>query len=210
MIGWLVLLAPSAWGQVAFQPTIGVIPDGATMSTVPVVTADRRYVRLGVNPSFIGFEGFSTFPVPGAVGGGPGGALPGGLGGLGGGNLGGGGRGGAMNGGAFNAGMNGVNMAGGTEGVNPGGPMSGGFMSTTDAFGNPVLGAFVPNQSPVFVPGAVPYGNAGMSQGLVPRRSTEPRVGAASQKAARKRGRVAGTDRPATPARSSGRARKQP
>ena len=44
-----------AWGQgaVAFQPGIGFVPDGATLNVTPVVSADRRYVRLSVNPYFI-------------------------------------------------------------------------------------------------------------------------------------------------------------
>ena len=54
---------------VAFTPNVGVIPDGVSLSTTPVVSADRRYVRLGVNPGFQTINGFSTFPVPAAVSG---------------------------------------------------------------------------------------------------------------------------------------------
>ena len=40
------------------------------MSVAPVVSTDRRYVRLGVTPIFTGLQGFDTFPVPATVGGG--------------------------------------------------------------------------------------------------------------------------------------------
>jgi hypothetical protein len=79
----LALLASSARAQnaVAFQPVVGVIPNGPTLGVTPAVSIDRRYVRLGINPQFIAVEGFNTQQVPGAVGGGPGG--PGALGGVG-------------------------------------------------------------------------------------------------------------------------------
>ena len=84
----LVLAAPGraeAQGAVAFNPSVGVIPDGVGLGVTPVVTADRRYVRLGVNANFSTINGFMTLPVPAAVGGGGfgggGGGLPGGLGG---------------------------------------------------------------------------------------------------------------------------------
>jgi hypothetical protein len=50
------------------------------MSATPVVSVDRRYVRLGVSPFFTGLQGFDTFSVPAAVGGGGLGGLGGGLG----------------------------------------------------------------------------------------------------------------------------------
>ena len=81
---------------VAYYPVVGVIPDGVTMSVTPVASADRRYVRLAVNPNFIAVSQFDTFPVPGAVGGGGLGG-PGALAGLGGLGLGGGGLGGGNN-----------------------------------------------------------------------------------------------------------------
>lgn len=71
-------------GAVAFQPIPVPIFDGSTLSVTPVVSADRRYVRLGVRPIFQTVEGFDTFPVPAAVAGGGIGGF-GGLGGLGGG-----------------------------------------------------------------------------------------------------------------------------
>ena len=70
-LGLGLLLAPStATAQVAFVPNVGVFPNGVTFSTTPVVSADRRYVRLGVNPQFNALEGFNTSLVPAAVTGG--------------------------------------------------------------------------------------------------------------------------------------------
>src|SRR4051794_2061840 len=110
-LAWLALV-PAARGQgVAFQPVVGAIPNGPTLGVTPAVSIDRRYVRLGVNPQFIGVEGFNTFLVPGAVGGGPGGPGGGGLG------L------GAVGGGQFRAGMDGIispAMESGFDGVPPG------------------------------------------------------------------------------------------
>jgi hypothetical protein len=79
----LACLAGEARGQgaVAFQPIPSQIFDGALLNAVPVVSADRRYVRLGVSPFFSTIDGFDTFPVPAAVGGG---GIAGGIGGLGG------------------------------------------------------------------------------------------------------------------------------
>jgi len=62
----------AARGQVAFVPGIGAIPTGATLTVTPAVSADRRYVRLGVNPFFNALNGFTTINVSGAVGGGGG------------------------------------------------------------------------------------------------------------------------------------------
>lgn len=119
VVGSALLLAsgsPARGQAVGFFPTPAVIPDGVSMGVTPVATVDRRYVRLSVQPQFVGFIGFDTFPVPGAVSGGGGVGLGGGLGGLGGG-LGGGG-GGRLGGGLanvpvgfagqFDAGMGGV------------------------------------------------------------------------------------------------------
>ena len=70
------------------------------MTVTPVVSADRRYVRLSVNAFFNDFNGFTTFSFPGGAvsgggfggfgGGGGGGGNIGGVGGGGGGNFGGG------------------------------------------------------------------------------------------------------------------------
>jgi hypothetical protein len=106
VLGALALIAPSARGQVvAFQPIPAVVPDGVSMSVTAAATADRRYVRLSVNPNFIGFVDFASFPVPAAVSGGGSGQLGGLLGGLGGGV---GGGGGAAVGGNVVMGMDGM------------------------------------------------------------------------------------------------------
>lgn len=56
-------------GAVAFQPVIGTIPNGVTLFVTPVVSADRRYVRMSLSPVFISFQGFENFPTAAAVGG---------------------------------------------------------------------------------------------------------------------------------------------
>jgi hypothetical protein len=71
---------------VGFTPGISTIPDGVSLNVTPVVSADRRYVRLSLAPQFQTVNGFSNFPIPAAIaGGGNGGGGLGGLGGLGGG-----------------------------------------------------------------------------------------------------------------------------
>jgi type II secretory pathway component GspD/PulD (secretin) len=57
-------------GAVAFQPTIAALPDGVILNVTPVVSADRRYVRMTLSPFFQTFNGFSNFIIPAAVGGG--------------------------------------------------------------------------------------------------------------------------------------------
>lgn len=58
-------------GSVAFQPVIQQVPDGVQLMVTPVVSHDRRYVRLSINPTFITFRRFESFNIPGgAVGGG--------------------------------------------------------------------------------------------------------------------------------------------
>jgi hypothetical protein len=107
LLAGLFMVSGQAKGQaVAFQPTPGAVLDGVSLNATPVVSADRRYVRLSLSPLFQSVEGFQTFPVPAAIaGGGNGGGLGGGgLGGLGGG-LGAGGLGGA--GGGFRSVMSG-------------------------------------------------------------------------------------------------------
>ena len=103
-IGLLSLVPATSKAQaVAFMPGIGSFPNGAMMSATPVVSADRRYVRLTVNPQFTVLQGFDSYSVPGAVTGG-GQTGIGGLGGIGGA---GGGGGGGIGGGVGFAGMNG-------------------------------------------------------------------------------------------------------
>jgi type II secretory pathway component GspD/PulD (secretin) len=57
-------------GAVAFQPQIQTFPDGVQLFVTPVVSADRRYVRMSLNPIFTVLEGFDNFVIPAAVGGG--------------------------------------------------------------------------------------------------------------------------------------------
>jgi hypothetical protein len=114
-----LLMAPGrAEAQaVGFFPNVGSANDGVSMSVVPVVTADRRYVRLSLNANFSVINGFNNFPVAGAVGGGGIGPGGGGLGGAGGGGLGGlggaGGGAGVGNAGGGNAGGGFRNVFGG-------------------------------------------------------------------------------------------------
>jgi type II secretory pathway component GspD/PulD (secretin) len=56
-------------GSVAFVPQISNINNGVSLSVTPVVTADRRYVRLSLSPNFTTINGFTNFSVPAAVGG---------------------------------------------------------------------------------------------------------------------------------------------
>jgi hypothetical protein len=122
-LGCILALASTAKGQaVAFVPIVSSFPSGVTLPVTPVVSADRRYVRMTLNPMFTSLNGFDTVSIPaavsgGGVGGGGGGGFGGGTGG-GGAGAGGFGGGGAGFGGAFRsvavpgetyvAGMNGV------------------------------------------------------------------------------------------------------
>ncbi len=56
-------------GSVAFVPTPTPLFIGPTLSVVPVVSADRRYVRMSMTPQFNSLNGFTTIQVPAAVGG---------------------------------------------------------------------------------------------------------------------------------------------
>ena len=56
-------------GSVAFVPTPSPLPNGVTLNVTPVVSADRRYVRMTPEPVFNTIEGFTTIQVPAAVGG---------------------------------------------------------------------------------------------------------------------------------------------
>ncbi len=56
-------------GSVAFIPQPTAFPNGVTLQVTPVVSADRRYVRMTLSPNFTAIEGFNTIQVPAAVGG---------------------------------------------------------------------------------------------------------------------------------------------
>ncbi|MEN6452366.1 MAG: hypothetical protein ABFC96_17900, partial [Thermoguttaceae bacterium] len=87
--GWL-----PHWGggAVGYQPVITILPEGASMSALAVVSADRRYVRITAAPMFSGIAKVDTFNMAsGSTGTGSGGTGGQGFGGLsGGGSFGGG------------------------------------------------------------------------------------------------------------------------
>ncbi|MBV8678456.1 MAG: hypothetical protein JO355_14940 [Planctomycetaceae bacterium] len=56
-------------GSVAFLPTVASFPNGVQLLVTPVVSADRRYVRMTLAPVFTVIESFTTIQVPAAVGG---------------------------------------------------------------------------------------------------------------------------------------------
>jgi type II secretory pathway component GspD/PulD (secretin) len=56
-------------GSVAFFPNVMPFPNGVTLMVTPVVSADRRYVRMTLSPFFNAIEGFDSISVPAAVGG---------------------------------------------------------------------------------------------------------------------------------------------
>ena len=63
---------------VAFSPVSASFPNGVQLNATPVVSADRRYVRMSLNPQFTALEGFNTYTIPiAAVAGGGGGGLAG-------------------------------------------------------------------------------------------------------------------------------------
>ncbi len=121
-----------AWGTVrpahaqgaaiAYEPVVNWYLNGAALTATPVVSADRRYVRMTLNPYFNTVNGFTTYSAQvGAVSGG--GVVGGGAGGFGGGG-GGGGAGGfaGMNG--AGGGMNGPIGGGVATGFPSGRPLT--------------------------------------------------------------------------------------
>ncbi len=80
-------------GAVGFRPEITVLPQGASLSTLAIISADRRYVRITPIPFFSQIGDVTTFNfVTGDTGNGnpPAGGGGGGIGGGGGGGIGGG------------------------------------------------------------------------------------------------------------------------
>jgi len=58
------------FSSVAFTPQIGQLNDGVQLAVTPVVSSDRRYVRLSLAPNFNTVNGLQTLTFPaGAVGG---------------------------------------------------------------------------------------------------------------------------------------------
>jgi hypothetical protein len=78
------LIEGAARGQgIGFQPVPAPLPSGIILDVTPAVSADRRYVRLTLNPTFNVINGFTNYSVPAAVSGG-GAGMNGPIGGLGG------------------------------------------------------------------------------------------------------------------------------
>jgi hypothetical protein len=171
IVSGLLAALPSVAGAqaVAFVPTVQTFPNGVTMSTTPVVSADRRYVRLGVSPQFTVLEGIDPFLVPAAVsGGGGGGGLGGGVGGL----VGFAGMNGPM---AGPGGPTGVFMGGGATG-RPAASTSSGGGSSTDFEDRPWPAEGVAKAAPSAAPPPKASG----------RRGGRPRSPAAKAKSAQK------------------------
>jgi hypothetical protein len=63
----------SLTGGIGFQPIIGIIPEGVFLTVTAVVSADRRYVRMAVNPQFNALIELATFSFLSFGGGGGGG-----------------------------------------------------------------------------------------------------------------------------------------
>ncbi len=120
--------SPARAQAIAYIPEVGFIPTGQTMTVTPVVSADRRYVRLTIDAFFNALNGIQSFSFPGAgVSGGGFGGFGGG--GFGGGGFGGGGFGGGVGGGGgFGGGGFGGAMGGG--GVGGGGGLAGAGLGT--------------------------------------------------------------------------------
>jgi hypothetical protein len=139
--------AAQGQGAVAFQPSIGFVPSGSTLTVTPAVSADRRYVRLGVNAYFNTFNGFTPFAIPlAAVGGGGNFAGMNGV-------MGGGGVGGGIGGGM------GSGAPGGQGGPVFDGPYgAGGFpYPPGTGFGDAGLSAFGGGRSPVVARAPIPW-----------------------------------------------------
>ena len=120
---------------VGFTPQIQFIPDGVTLTVQAVVSADRRYVRLTVQPFFTQITDVFTFSFLSSGGGGAGGAA-GGIGGGAGGGIG-GGAGGGIGGGGIGGGAGGIGGAGGGTGLGFGG--IGGGLASLDSLGLSLL-----------------------------------------------------------------------
>jgi hypothetical protein len=165
---------------VAYTPQVSAILNGAALQATPVVSADRRYVRMTLNPFFQTVNGFTTYTAPlAAVSGGGVGSI----GGIGGGGVGGGGIGGGGVGGVGGGGVGGVGGGGGFAGMN--GPISGmgmaGPMMPTTGFA--ATGTYLAGD--YFPPAAgLGMGSGGMldpfgQTGVIPMRSAVPNEGQA-------------------------------
>ena len=117
---FVISMVPSGgggiFGNVGYSPVIQPISEGVFLRVQAVVSADRRYVRLTVEPSFTQIREVRTFTFSGGGGGGGMGGGGMGGGGMGGGGMGGGGMGGGMGGGGMGGGGGGMMGVGGIGG----------------------------------------------------------------------------------------------
>jgi hypothetical protein len=178
---------PVARGQaIAYTPQVGFVPNGSTLSVTPAVSADRRYVRLTVNPYFNTVNGFTNYTAPlGAVGGGGAGGFAG-MNGL----IGGGGNVGGGMGGAAAAGQMGMPFTGTYAAGDYPTAMAGFQQGFGGGFDGPIAGMDGGFGSDPFVPGQQEVSQSDEGQ---TRRATAPRSKSVRQKAVRKPAR-----RPAT------------
>ena len=63
-IGQVVPASSLGGGAIGFQPVIGTIPEGLSLSAMAIVTGDRRYVRLSLAPFLSGLREINTFSIP--------------------------------------------------------------------------------------------------------------------------------------------------
>ena len=103
------LVPTVGFAAVGYTPIITNVPEGITLTATPVVSADRRFVRLTLIPIFRSITDVFSFTSVGGTGAGgqQGGGQQGGQGGFGGGGGGGGGFGGGGGGGAGQQGIGG-------------------------------------------------------------------------------------------------------
>jgi hypothetical protein len=146
---------------IAYTPVIGLVPSGETLTVTPVVSADRRYVRLGVDAFFNNFNFFTTFSFPG-------GAVSGGFAGMN----------GAIGAGGFGGGGLGTGSGAGIadEVGYVAGPLP--FDAGFDEFGVPFRGMGDPlDPSSRPAPNAGPLDNQAADQGLPAADPAFPRAG---------------------------------
>ena len=124
------LVPTVGFNSTGFQPVITTVNEGITLSVTAVVSSDRRFVRLSVNPQFNSITDVFTFSF---VGGGQqqgqqqqGQQQQGGQGGFGGGQFGGGGQQGGQQFGIGGNNQNGNNQGGGNQNGNQNGGGGGG------------------------------------------------------------------------------------
>ena len=63
----MALGALGAGGAAGYQPIIQVLPEGVQMGAIGVISADRRYVRISIAPTFSTIGDVQTFTFAGAA-----------------------------------------------------------------------------------------------------------------------------------------------